>query len=300
MSAFWHGFVIVLTIGMLAACLWLLFGNARRKPGESQDTGHVWDENLREMNNPLPRWWLNLFVLTVVFAVGYLVLYPGLGNYAGRLGWTQQGQAQAGLDVVREKRAALHAQFAGRDFAELARDAAAQSLGRELFLNNCAGCHGADARGAVGFPNLADADWLYGGTPEAIVASVTHGRRGAMPPFNGALRPEALQALVAFLPRWSDPALDAGTRAAGLRQFGVACAACHGADGRGNALLGAPNLTDAVWLYGGSPERIKETVVNARFGVMPAWSEQFRHANGLSQAEINAVATYVHGLGGGE
>ncbi len=290
MSGFWHWFVVAITAGSLAGCLWLLFANARRKPGESQDTGHVWDDDLRELNQPLPRWWLNLFVITVVFAAGYLVLYPGLGNYAGKLGWTQQRQAQAGLDAARAKRAALHAQFAGRDFADLSRDAAAQSLGRELFLNNCAGCHGADARGAVGFPNLTDADWLYGGTPEAIVASVTHGRRGVMPPFNGALRPDAVAALTAFVPRWSDPTLDAGTRAAGLRQFGLSCAACHGADGRGNPMLGAPNLTDATWLYGGTPERVRETILFGRTGGMPA------HAELLPAEDIRLVAAYVYGL----
>jgi len=289
-SPFWHWFVIVITVGSLAACLWLLFANARRKPGETQDTGHVWDDDLREMNNPLPRWWLNLFVLTVVFAAGYLVFYPGLGNYAGRLGWTQRGEAQAGVDAVREARAALHAQFAGRDFAALAADPAAQSLGRELFLNNCAGCHGADARGAFGFPNLTDADWLYGGSPEAIMASVTQGRRGVMPPFNGALGLEAVQALMAFVPRWSDPALDAGTRATALRQFAVTCAACHGADGRGTPALGAPNLTDGTWLYGGTPEHVRETILFGRTGGMPA------HAELLPAEDIRIVSAYVYGL----
>ena len=290
MSAFWHWFVIVITVGSLAAYLWLLFGNASRKPGEPADTGHVWDDDLRELNQPLPRWWLNLFVLTIVFAVGYLALYPGLGNYAGRLGWTQQGQAQARLDAVQAKRRELHAQFAGRDFTALAQDAAAKSLGRELFLNNCAGCHGADARGAVGFPNLADADWLYGGTPDAIVASVTNGRRGAMPPFNGALSATAVDALTRFLPRWSDPTLDEGTRADALKQYNITCAACHGADGRGNPALGAPNLTDAVWLYGGSPQRVRETILFGRTGGMPA------HGELLSAEDIRLVAAYVYGL----
>ena len=290
MSSFWHGFVVVVTVASLAGCLWLLFGNARRNPGEGEDTGHVWDGDLKEYNNPLPRWWLNLFVLTVVFAAGYLVMYPGLGNYPGRLGWTQQRQAEAGLDVVREKRAALYAQFAGRDVAALARDAAAQSLGRELFLKNCAGCHGADARGAVGFPDLTDPDWLYGGTPEAIVASVTAGRRGAMPPFNGALQPHALNALTQFLPRWSDPKLDPGTRADALKQFAITCAACHGADGRGNPALGAPNLTDGIWLYGGTPERVRESILFGRTGGMPA------HGDLLSAEDIRLVAAYVYGL----
>jgi cytochrome c oxidase cbb3-type subunit 3 len=290
MSAFWHWFVIVITVGSLAAYLWLLFANARRKPDEGDDTGHVWDDDLRELNQPLPRWWLNLFVLTIVFAVGYLALYPGLGNYAGRLGWTQQGQVQARLDAVHAQRAQLYAQFEGRDFTALATDAAAKSLGRELFLNNCAGCHGADARGAVGFPDLADADWLYGGSPEAIVASITGGRRGVMPAFNGALQPDAVLALAQFLPRWSDPELDPGTRADALKQFASTCAACHGADGRGNHALGAPNLTDAVWLFGGTPARVRESILFGRSGGMPA------HAERLSAEDIRLVGAYVYGL----
>lgn len=290
MNTFWHLFVIVVTLASLAGCLWLLFANARRDPGQGDDTGHVWDGDLRERNQPLPRWWLNLFVLTVVFAGGYLVLYPGLGNYAGTLGWTQQGQAQAALDAVQARRAELHAQFAGRDVAALSQDPAARSLGRDLFLNTCAGCHGADARGALGFPNLADADWLYGGTPDDIVASITQGRRGAMPPFNGALSPEALKALVTVVTRWTDPHVDAGTRADGQRQFGITCAACHGTDGRGNAALGAPNLTDDIWLFGGSAEQVRQSILFGRGGVMPA------HAGLLPPEDIRLVAAYVYGL----
>jgi len=290
MSAFWHWFVIVITVASLFGCLWLLFGNARKAPGEAEDTGHVWDDDLRERNNPLPRWWLVLFVLTVVFAAGYLVLYPGLGNYPGTLGWTQQAQAGAALAQIGEKREALHAQFHGRPLEDLARDPAAQSLGRELFLRNCAGCHGADARGAVGFPNLADADWLYGGTPEAIVASITGGRRGTMPAFNGAIGTEPLKALVDFIPRWSDPKLDAGTRAAAMAQFNITCAACHGADGRGNVALGAPNLTDDIWLFGGSPDHVRETILFGRGGAMPA------HGELLSADDIRLAAAYVYGL----
>ena len=290
MSAFWHWFVVVVTAASLAGCLWLLFANARRRPGETEDTGHVWDNDLRERNNPLPRWWLNLFVLTVLFAVGYLALYPGLGNYAGKLGWTQQGQAQAALDVIQARRTDLYAQFHGREIPALAQDPAAQSLGRETFLRNCAGCHGADARGAVGFPNLTDADWLYGGTPEAIVASITGGRRGVMPPFNGALSPEALKVLTDFLPRWSDPALNPGKRADGIKQFATTCAACHGADGRGNTALGAPNLTDDIWLHGGAVDRVRETILFGRTGGMPP------HAELLSADDIRLVAAYVYGL----
>ena len=292
MSGFWHWFVVVITVASMVGCLWLLFANSRRTPGASEDTGHVWDDDLRELNQPLPRWWLNLFVLTVVFAAGYLVFYPGLGNFAGTLGWTQARQAQAALDAVNQQRSARYAQFKDRDLAALATDPAAQSMGREIFLRNCAGCHGADARGALGFPNLADHDWLYGGRPEDIVASVTQGRRGAMPTFNGALPPEAVKALTLFVPRWSDPRLDAAARADGLRQFGITCAACHGPDGRGNPQLGAPNLTDDVWLYGGSSEHIRESILFGRNGNMPA------HGGLLSPDDIRLVSAYVYGLAG--
>lgn len=290
MSAFWHWFVIIITVASLAGSLWLLFANARRNPDEAEDTGHVWDGDLRERNNPLPRWWLNLFVLTVVFAAGYLFLYPGLGNAKGWLGWTQQGQAQAALDEVAARRAALHEQFRGREVAALAGDPAAQAFGRDIFLRNCAGCHGADARGAVGFPNLADADWLYGGRPEDIVASVTGGRRGTMPAFNGALTVDGIKALTDFLPHWSDPQLNPGRRANGLKQFATTCAACHGADGRGNPALGAPNLTDDIWLYGGSAETVRESILFGRNGGMPA------HAELLAADDIRLVAAYVYGL----
>jgi cytochrome c oxidase cbb3-type subunit III len=290
MSPFWHWFVVVVTVASMVGCLWLLFANARRRPDEPADTGHVWDDDLRERNNPLPRWWLNLFVITVVFGAGYLVAYPGLGNFAGTLGWTQREQAQAALDAVTARREALYAQFRDRDIAALAADPAARSLGREVFLRNCAGCHGADARGALGFPNLADTDWQYGGSPEAIVASIADGRRGVMPMFNGVLSAEAVSTLVAFLPRWNDPRLDAGTRATALRQYAISCAACHGPDGRGNPALGAPNLTDEVWLYGGSPQQLRETILFGRNGNMPA------HRALLTADDIRLVAAWVHGL----
>lgn len=290
MSPFWHWFIIVITVGSMIGSLWLLFANARARPGETEDTGHVWDDDLREKNNPLPRWWLNLFVITVVFGAGYLFLYPGLGNYAGRLGWTEQKEAAADLAQVHARREALYARFAGEDVAALAQDPAARALGRDVFMANCAGCHGADARGALGFPNLSDNDWLYGGQPENIVATITNGRRGAMPAFNGVLPKPAVDTLVAFVPRWNDPTLDAGTRAAGLAQFAVSCAACHGPDGHGNPLVGAPNLTDAIWLHGGTPAQVRETVLFGRNSNMPA------HAEILSPDEIRFVAGYVYGL----
>lgn len=291
MSTFWSVFIIVITVGMMAACLWLLFANSRGTPGES--TGHVWDDDLREYNNPLPRWWFNLFLLTVVFGAGYLALYPGLGNFAGVLGWTKANQMQARLDELTAKRRAVYARLAGKDIPALSQDPAAQSLGRAVFLGNCAGCHGTDAKGAVGFPNLTDNDWLFGGDPDKIVETITHGRHGVMPPIGAGLPPEAQQALLDFVPYWSDPKLDPAKREAGMKQFTATCAPCHGADGKGNQMLGAPNLTDNIWLFRGGREGVKETIMGGRQSTMPA------HENVLSPDEIRVVAAYVYGLSHG-
>lgn len=291
MSAFWSAFVIVITVAMMAACLWLLVGNSRGVPGEVKD--HVWDDDLREYNNPLPRWWFNVFILTLVFGVAYLVFYPGLGNLGGRLGWTSAQQMQADLDELTAKRQAVYAQLKDLDIPALARDSSALALGQAVFVNNCAGCHGADARGALGFPNLADDDWLFGGTPEAIVATITHGRLNQMPGFSAALQQEQLQALLDFVPYWSDPDLAADRRARGMAQFAITCAGCHGADGKGNPMLGAPNLSDDVWLYGGGRERVRESIVSGRQARMPA-NDTF-----LTPEEIRVVAAYVFGLARG-
>ena len=288
MSAFWSDYIIVITFAMMAGCLWLLFANARGEPGESTD--HVWDDDLREYNNPLPRWWFNVFVITIVFAGGYLIFYPGLGNLGGRLDWTSTRQMQANLDRITAHRRAAFAGLAGKDIPALARDPAAQSLGHAVFLNNCAGCHGADARGAVGFPNLADNDWLFGGTPEAIVETITHGRHGVMPPIGLGLQPEAQKTLLDFVPYWSDARLDAGKRDAGMKQFALTCAPCHGAEGKGNQALGAPNLSDDIWLFRGGREGVGETIMKGRQSTMPA------HETILTPDEIRVVASYVYGL----
>lgn len=289
MSAFWHWFIAAIAVGSIIGCLVLLFGNARGTPGEGT-TGHVWDEDLREYNNPLPRWWLNLFILTIVFGVGYLIYYPGLGGFGGSSGWTQKKQLEQRMAEVQAKRQAVYARLGDRDIAALAQDPAVRSLGREVFLSNCAGCHGADAQGARGFPNLADRDWIYGGTPEAILASITQGRQGQMPPFSAALDAKTADDLIDTVQHWADPAFNPARRAAAMQQFALTCAACHGADGRGNALIGAPNLSDTIWLHGGSRAAIRETILFGRRSNMPA------HKDILSADDIRVVAGYVYGL----
>ena len=288
MSAFWHGFVILLTLVSIAGCLWLLFSQSRGKAGPA--TTHVWDEDLTEYNNPLPRWWLNLFVITAVFGVGYLVFYPGLGNVSGRLGWSSKAEMQAQLDRITALRQAQFARLEGRSIVELSQDRSAQALGRSVFVNNCAGCHGTDARGAIGYPDLADADWLYGGQPETVLASIEQGRNGQMPALNGAIDPQKLEALLAFLPHWSDPELPAGVREAGMQVFTSMCAGCHGVDGKGSLALGAPNLTDDVWLWGARREQIRDTILFGRKSHMPS------HAPLITNAEARVAAAYLLSL----
>jgi len=290
MSGFWHAFVIVLTVVSIAGCLWLLFSQSRGKTGP--ETTHVWDDDLTEYNNPLPRWWLNLFIITVVFALGYLVFYPGLGNVAGRFGWTSQGEMQAQLDRITAKRQAQFSRLEGMSVAQLSADAGAQALGRSVYLNNCAGCHGTDARGAIGFPDLTDADWLYGGDAETVLTSIKGGRNGAMPAWNGVIAVPDLEALVAFLPYWSDPELPAHVREAGMKAYAGTCAGCHGAEGKGNVALGAPDLTDDVWLWGGRGEQVRHSILFGRTNNMPA------HAALISEAEARVVAAYVLSLSG--
>lgn len=292
MNLFFHGFVIVLTVLSIVGCLWLLFSQRKGVPGEST-TGHVWDEDLREYNNPLPRWWLNLFVLTAIFGTGYLLLYPGFGNWAGRLGWTSQQEMAHRLAELTANRTEAYARLAGFDLDALAADAGAVSLGRSVFLANCAGCHGPDARGARGFPDLTDADWLYGVDDATLLASITHGRHGQMPAFNGTVTPQALEALLAFIPYWSDPALKPERREAGLKAYTGVCSTCHGPEGKGNAALGAPDLTDGVWLWGGTRSAIRDSILFGRNGNMPA------HRDLLSEDEIRVVAGYVRSLAGG-
>lgn len=291
LSPFWHWYVIVIVVASLAGCMWLLFANSRGTPGG--DTGHVWDDDLSEYNNPLPRWWLNLFVITIVFAVGYLVMFPGFGAMQGKLGWTSRQEAQQRFDTLTAKRKARYAALAGDDVLTLSKKPEALTLGRAVFTANCAGCHGPDAHGAIGFPNLTDNDWLYGGEPDTIVATITNGRNGAMPAFGTILTPEQIDTLVAFVPHWSDPALKPEVREAGMKQFMVTCAACHGPEGKGNPLLGSANLTDDIWLHGGSREKVRETITNGRASMMPA------HKDLLSKDEIRVVAAYVYSLSHG-
>jgi cytochrome c oxidase cbb3-type subunit 3 len=299
MTTGWSLFVIIVTIANILACLWLLRWtskprSANEKIGGGADTGHVWDKDLREYNNPLPRWWLWLFYITIAFGLLYLVLYPGLGNIAGVKGWTQAGQYQEERAAVEARAAKLLAPLAALPVAELVNNAQAMSTAHNLFQQNCAQCHGSDGGGAVGFPNLANADWQWGGDADTVVATITGGRVAAMPPWGAVLGEPGVEEVVAYVQTLSGQPADATKAAAGQVRFQTVCSACHGMDGKGNPLLGAPNLTDEVWLYGGDAATIKQTVINGRNGQMPAWGDK------LGEQRVKLLAAYVTKLAAGK
>lgn len=293
-SGFWTWFIIIPTLAGIVGLFWLNRWTAapRRKGEEATDTtGHVWDEDLRELNNPLPRWWLNLFYLTLVFGLVYLVLYPGLGTLAGVLGWTQQGQYEKEIAAADKRYGALYEKYLGQDLRTLAANAQATKTGERLFVNYCTGCHGSDARGGPGYPNLRDDDWLWGGTPEAIEASILNGRQGAMPAWGAVLGPEGVRNVAEYVLSLSGRrTVDATAAAAGKEKFQQLCVACHGPEGKGNTAVGAPNLTDDVWLYGGTRQAVMESIEKGRRGQMPA------HRDFLGEAKVHVVAAYVYSL----
>ncbi len=297
MTGVWSWFVVAIVALNIAGCVWLLIYASRKRPGEKvagETTGHQWDGDLAELNNPMPRWWLILFVGTVLFSLAYLVLYPGAGSYAGTLGWSQVGQYDEEVAAQRAREAELFAGYAGKDVSALAADPRALATGERLFANTCSTCHGADGRGAPGFPNLTDADWIYGSDDAAIVASITHGRGGLMPPFATVLGEQGVAEVAAYAyglgGRVMEPAL-ASLAARGSTRFAQTCAACHGANGKGNPALGAPNLADGIWLYGGSFDTIKQSVSRGRNGRMPP------HGALLGEQRVALVAAYVRSLG---
>ena len=293
MSSFLSVAIIVFTLVNIAACWWLTSANSKRRsdePGADETMGHVWDGDLAEYNQPLPLWWLMLFYLTIVFGVGYLLLFPGLGNFKGLLGWSQTGQYEQEVRQVRNRYSEIYDRLAALSFEDLAADEQAMSIGHRLYVNNCSVCHGSDARGAKGFPNLADDDWLYGGDPDNIKISVLNGRAGLMPPLAAAMSETALEQVVQYVRSLSGLDHDAQQAHGGASQYAMTCAACHGADGKGNTLLGAPNLTDDVWLYGSGVAEIRDGIVNGRQNRMPAQIDL------LGEERARIVAAYVYQL----
>ena len=289
-SSGWSVFVAVATVVSMLFCLVLLAIAARRKVmSDDNTTGHAWDGDLTELNNPLPRWWMWLFIGTVVFSFAYLLLYPGAGSRAGTLGWTSAGQYAAEQKAAREAMAPVYANYAHAPAEALLKDPAAMGIGERLFLNNCAACHGSDGRGSRGFPNLTDDDWLYGGDAATIEATIAGGRVGQMPSMASVGGAREQRELAHYVMSLSGSPHDSIAAAGGRKLFGQ-CAACHGVGGKGNPALGAPNLSDAVWLHGWGEKAIMTTIANGRTNVMPA------HKDRLTPEQIHVLAAYVTSL----
>jgi cytochrome c oxidase cbb3-type subunit III len=291
MSSAWSIYVIVLTLVTAGGSVWLLAMTARKpEQKEGETTGHVWDGDLAEYNNPLPRWWLWLFVGSVVFAAIYLVLYPGFGSASGTLGWSSAAQLRAEEQKYDEIARQTYARFSAMGVADLSRNTEAVGLGRNIFANNCATCHGTDARGAVGFPNLTDASWQWGGEPDQILTTILQGRTAAMPSWSGVLGLEGTPQVVAYVRSMAGLGHNPASAAEGKARYDQICVACHGPDGKGMAALGAPDLTDSVWLYGSSEAAITESLTKGRNGQMPA------HAPLIGEDAVKVVSAYVYSL----
>ena len=291
-SNFWALYVAGITLVSILACLVLLVVTGKMSPSTANDntTGHVWDGDLREMNNPLPRWWSYMFVITIVFSLIYLVLYPGLGVNQGTLGWSSAKLHEDEVAKGNAEVAPIYAKFTTMTPEELSKDPKAMAIGERLYSNNCAQCHASDARGNKGFPNLTDGDWLHGGTPDKIKETIVGGRIGNMPPMAAAVgSPEDVKNVAQYVLSLSGSPHDAALAEKGKEKF-VVCAACHGADGKGMYAVGAPNLTDNIWLHGFGEKAILEMVNNGKVNAMPA------QASKLTEAQIHVVTGYIWGM----
>jgi cytochrome c oxidase cbb3-type subunit III len=295
-NGFWGMYVLVITLVSVIGCALLLYIQDRASVSAGQTTGHVWDENLAEYNNPLPNWWRWLFYITIAFALVYLALFPGLGGFGGKLGWTMRGQYEQEMEAAKAKYDPLFNEFLKKDIMTVAADPKAREIGQRLFLTYCAQCHGSDAKGGKGFPNLTDNDWLWGGTPERIKETITKGRDAVMTPkgVKPDMDAQQIKDVVAYVRSLSGlESKMGGSAERGRELFPQACAACHGPEAKGNPDAGYPNLTDKIWLYGSQEADQIETVTKGRTNRMPAWGEF------LGEAKVHLLAAYVWGLGGG-
>jgi cytochrome c oxidase cbb3-type subunit 3 len=290
----WGVYIAIVTGVGIVWCLYLLFSQRKTNvtyeaDGSVADTGHVWDGDLRELNNPLPRWWMWMFLLSCVFGIVYLILYPGMGAYEGTLGYTTSNAHESSVAQANQQLKPVYAKYMSMDVKQVAADSAAREMGQRLFLNHCAQCHGSDAGGSKGFPNLADTDWLYGGDTQDIKQTLIGGRAGVMPAF-AHLESTQVSDVANYVRNLSGLAADQIKVGRGSEVYKANCAACHGVEGKGMAAMGAPNLTDKVWLYGGSEATIVETVLKGRNGMMPA------HETILTPEKIHLLTAYVWGL----
>ena len=290
MASFWSLWIIILTSITFVAMVWVLFANRKREQQPAdKTTGHEYD-GIQEYDNPLPAWWFYMFVITIVWGAAYLVIYPGMGNFPGILGWTQIEQHDREVAAADEKFRAMRDRYMALPVEEIAGDPAVRKMGMRMFSNNCAQCHGADAKGSYGFPNLTDGDWIFGGTPDAIKASVTQGRQAAMPAWGTVIGDQGVEEVTAYVMSINGREADEAKVAAGEKHYQTYCAACHAADATGNPALGSPNLKNGIWLYGGNIEQVAHSIRAGRNGVMPA------HENLLSEDKIHILTAYVYGL----
>ena len=294
MSTFWNFWIVGLTLINLALILWVLLANRKVAVKDDDDpenrtTGHVYD-GIEEYDNPLPKWWFQMFILTMVFTVFYLALYPGLGSFKGLLGWTSVNQLERQQERALAQHEASYGVYSKMSVEELVDEPRAMKMASRIFANNCAVCHGSDGYGALGFPNLTDDDWLYGGSPEQIKATLVNGRQAAMPGWSAILGEKGINEVTQYVLSLSGQEHDAALVEVGQTIFANNCAACHGTDAKGQYALGAPNLTDDIWLYEGTPAGIRQTLRMGRNGVMPA------QQNRLREDKIHLLTAYVYSL----
>jgi cytochrome c oxidase cbb3-type subunit 3 len=294
-SGFWNYYVISIVLLSVIGCGVLLKMQDSAKHVEGETTGHVWDEDLQEFSNPLPNWWRWLYYITIVFSLFYLAMYPGLGTYQGQFGWSSTGQYAGEMKKADEQYGPIFKKFQSQDIRAVAANSEAKEMGQRLFLTYCSQCHGSDAKGAIGFPNLTDSDWLFGGTPEQIKETLLKGRdammpaKGVKPDLNG----DQIKDIAGYVRSLSGLATDSIRAQRGKDLFAEACSACHGPDGKGMVGV-APNLADKIWLYRSSEDSIIETITKGRVNRMPAYGEF------LGEAKVHLLTAYVYGLGGGE
>ena len=294
-NGFWGYFISIVAVGGVVWCVWLLYTQRRwlsTKPanGQVENTGHVWDGDLTELNNPVPGWWTWMYLLACAFALGYLFFMPGLGSYKGQLGYSSADEVAQQQAKMAAAVRPIYARFETMTVPQIAADAGAREIGQRLFLNTCAQCHGSDAKGGPSFPNLADNDWLYGGSPETIMQTITNGRIGIMPPWKSVIAPEVAGDIAHYVRSLSGLGADPERVLRGRQGYQTYCLACHGADGKGNQTLGAPNLTDEIWLYGSSEASIVRTILEGRENHMPA------HGDVLTPVQIKILTAWVWGL----
>ncbi len=293
-DSYWSIFIAAITLIGIVWCTWLLASQRKvtveqKADGSVADTGHVWDVDLRELNNPLPRWWAWMFLFSCVFGLVYLLLYPGLGSYPGLLGYTSETAHTTSVVKANEELKPIYEKYVGLDVQQVATDPKAREMGQRLYLNYCAQCHGSDAGGSKGFPNLTDNDWLYGGSPEMIKTAILQGRSGVMPAFAHLSKADVAD-LTSHVRSLSGLSVDQIKAERGSALFSTSCAACHAVDGKGNTAMGAPNLTDKIWLYGSTDAAVTESIEKGRNGQMPA------HDAILTPEKVQLISAYVWSL----